>query len=343
LRHAQGFILYSDMTARRDDLELAEVGPDIWALRLPIPWEDGYVNSFLLPDGKAVDVVDCGMKAEDSLALIKAAVARLGGPGGHVRRLVVTHIHPDHYGGAGELTRRSGAELYLHRLEVPMVHPRYMEIDQLVEEVGRYLLVHGVPEQEASFMKNASRGLRDFVTPAEPALQLEGTELLQLGKRRLRVEWTPGHSPGHVCLYDVDAGFLFSGDQLLPESSPNIGLHPQSTPNPLDDYLRGLARIVELAPALVLPAHGRPFADAAGRAEQMVDHHRRRKFGMLELLSDREMNGWQVATAVWGIRSNVIDMRMALQEGLAHLQSLSVEGRVEKRASPASVTWRRSS
>jgi hypothetical protein len=55
------------------------------------------------------------------------------------------------------------------------------------------------------------------------------------------------------------------------------------------------------------------------------------------------MNGWQVATAVWGIRSNVIDMRMALQEGLAHLQSLSVEGRVEKRASPAAVTWRRSS
>jgi hypothetical protein len=61
------------------------------------------------------------------------------------------------------------------------------------------------------------------------------------------------------------------------------------------------------------------------------------------VLGDSEMNGWQVAIAVWGVRSNLFDMRMALQEGLAHLQSLSLEGRVEKRASPAAVTWRRSS
>jgi glyoxylase-like metal-dependent hydrolase (beta-lactamase superfamily II) len=331
------------MIARRDELELTEVSPGVWALRLPIPWEDGHVNCFLLPDGEVVDVIDCGMKAEESISLILSAVERLAGPGGRLRRLVVTHIHPDHYGGAGELTSRSAAELYLHRLEVPMVHPRYLEIEQLVEQVGRYLLVHGVPKDEADFIKNASRGIREFVTPAEPAVQLEGTELLQMGGRRLRVEWTPGHSPGHVCLYDVDAALLFSGDQLLPQSSPNIGLHPQSTPNPLDDYLNGLRRIIELKPALVLPSHGSPFADAWTRVDEMVDHHRRRKLQMLDVLGDREMNGWQVAIAVWGVRSNLFDMRMALQEGLAHLQSLSLEGRIEKRASPQAVTWRRPS
>jgi hypothetical protein len=104
-----------------------------------------------------------------------------------------------------------------------------------------------------------------------------------------------------------------------------------------------LRRIVELHPSLVLPSHGSPFADASTRVGVMVDHHRRRKLQMLEVLGDSEMNGWQVAIAVWGVRSNLFDMRMALQEGLAHLQSLSLEGRVEKRASPAAVTWRRSS
>src|SRR5207249_2552212 len=103
-------------------------------------------------------------------------------------------------------------------------------------------------QAEVEFLKNASRGFRQFVRPAAPALQLDGTELLELGGRRLRVEWTPGHSPGHVCLYDAEARILFAGDQLLPDVSPNIGLHPQSTPNPLDDYLDGLRRLVALRP-----------------------------------------------------------------------------------------------
>jgi glyoxylase-like metal-dependent hydrolase (beta-lactamase superfamily II) len=320
---------------------LSEVSSGVFELRLPIAWEDSHVNCFLLPDGDRVDMIDCGMSAEESFDLIRAAVRELAGPRGRLRRLVVTHIHPDHYGAAGELTERDGAELYLHRLEVPMVHPRYLEIDQLVEEVGRYLEVHGVPDAEADFLKNASRGFRQFVKPAAPALQLDGSEQLDMGRTQLRVEWTPGHSPGHVCLFDHDSGVLFAGDQLLPNNSPNIGLHPQSTPNPLDDYLAGLERLVALSPSLVLPAHGRPFVDAAGRASELLEHHRRRKEQMVELIDGRELNGWEVATAIWGVRQNLHDMRMALQEGLAHLQSLSVECRLEKRATPAAVTWRR--
>jgi glyoxylase-like metal-dependent hydrolase (beta-lactamase superfamily II) len=315
----------------------------VFELRLPIPWEDTHINCFLLPDGEQVDMIDCGMSSQQSFALIAAAVRDVAGPAGRLRRLLVTHIHPDHYGGAGEMTKRYGAELYLHRLEVPMVHPRYLEIDQLVEEVGRYLQVHGVPDAEADFLKNASRGFRQFVKPALPVLQLDGTELVELGRRRLRVEWTPGHSPGHVCLFDVDSGVLFAGDQLLPNASPNIGLHPQSTPNPLDDYLDGLERLVGLRPSLVLPGHGRPFTAAAERAAELREHHRRRKSQMVEVIGDGEMNAWQVATAIWGFRENLHEMRMALQEGLAHLQSLSLEGRLVKLAGPGAVTWRRSS
>jgi glyoxylase-like metal-dependent hydrolase (beta-lactamase superfamily II) len=321
--------------------ELTSVAADVFELRLPIPWEDTHVNCFLLPDGEHVDMIDCGMSSRESFGLIAAALREIAGPRARLRRLVVTHIHPDHYGGAGEMTQRYGADLYLHRLEVPMVHPRYLEIEQLVEEVGRYLQVHGVPDAEADFLKNASRGFRQFVKPALPVLQLDGTEVVELGRRRLRVEWTPGHSPGHVCLVDVESGVLFAGDQLLPNASPNIGLHPQSTPNPLDDYLDGLRRIVALEPSLVLPAHGRPFHGAAERVADMLDHHRRRKDQMVEVIGDGELNGWQVATAIWGVRENLHEMRMALQEGLAHLQSLSREGRLEKLARPTAVTWRR--
>src|SRR5919202_5985041 len=130
------------MTTRSGDLELNEVRPDLWELRLPIPFEDGRINCFLLREGDAVDMIDCGMNEERSLGLIAEAIRAVAGASGHLRRLVVTHIHPDHYGGAGEIIGRNGAELFLHRLEVPMVHPRYLEIDQLVDEVGRFLEVH---------------------------------------------------------------------------------------------------------------------------------------------------------------------------------------------------------
>jgi glyoxylase-like metal-dependent hydrolase (beta-lactamase superfamily II) len=319
-------------------MPLTEVADGVFELRLPIPWEDGWVNCFLLPDGARVDLVDCGLNDADSLALIVQAVRDLGG---RLGTLVVSHIHPDHFGAAGELVHEHGAELLLHRLEVPLVSPRYVEIEELIKDVGRYLALHGVPDEVASAMKNASRWLREHVDPGAPALQLEGNETIALGGRRLRVEWTPGHSPGHLCLFDPTDRLLIAGDQLLPNASPNIGLHPQSTPDPLDDYLDGLARLVALEPALVLPAHGRPMAGTGGRAGQIVAHHRRRKLQIERLVGAEPMSAWEVAIAIWGERPHIHDQRLALQEGLAHLQSLSREGRLRKEATRLHVGWRR--
>jgi len=171
-------------------------------------------------------------------------------------------------------------------------------------------------------------------------VQLDGAELVGMGNHTLRVEWTPGHSPGHVCLHEAPTGLLFAGDHVLPELSPNIGLHPQSTPDPLHDYLQGLKRMAALAPKLVLPAHGRPFSDIAGRVDALVSHHARRLDQILEIVGRQEKSGWQVAVELWGPRENLYEKRLALQEGLAHLQALAVEGRVEKTVTPETVRWR---
>ncbi|HEY8642769.1 MAG TPA: MBL fold metallo-hydrolase [Candidatus Dormibacteraeota bacterium] len=319
-------------------MKLAEVAPGVHELSLPIPFEEGEVNVFLFREGRHLDLIDCGMNTPESMALMRAAIQQVGGK---PRRLVVTHIHPDHYGAAGALVEEFGVELYLHRLEVPLVHPRYLELETLVAEVGRHLSLHGVPDAEAEALKNASRNLRNFVTPAEADVQLDGAETLELGGRRLLVEWTPGHSPGHICLFDRDARLLFSGDQLLAEISPNIALHPQSTPNPLDDYVAALRRLVARDPATVFPAHGRPFQDPGEVVDGLIAHHERRKDRIVELIGDGEMSGWEVALGLWGYREEIWERRLALQEGLAHLQSLAVAGRLEKLASPQAFSWRR--
>jgi glyoxylase-like metal-dependent hydrolase (beta-lactamase superfamily II) len=323
------------------DLALSEVAAGVFELRLPIPFEDGMVNVFLFPDGPEADLLDCGMNAEESLDMIHRGLSQLGAK--RLRRLVVTHIHPDHYGAAGILAGGPGlADLYIHRLEVPLVNPRYVELEQLVAEVKRYLLVNGVLADEAEVLSNSQRALSQVVKTAEPSVQLDGAETIELGRRRLRVEWTPGHSPGHICLFDPADGLLFAGDHILPELSPNIGLHPQSTPDPLHEYLEGLRRMVSLDPRHVLPAHGRPFTNAARRVDALVSHHQRRLDQILEILGREEKSGWQVAVDLWGPRDNLYEKRLALQEGLAHLQALAVEGRVSKFVTPRSVRWRRS-
>src|SRR6266566_408887 len=320
-------------------LALSEVAAGVFELRLPIPFEDGLVNVFLFTDGKDADLLDCGMNAEESLAAIRQALEHLGSR--HLRRLVVTHIHPDHYGAAGILAGPEGADLYLHRLEVPLVNPRYVELEHLVLEVRKYLLVNGVPAEEADVLSNSQRALSQLVAPAEPAVQLDGAETLTMGRMELRVEWTPGHSPGHICLYLAESGLLFAGDHMLPDLSPNIGLHPQSTPDPLHEYLEGLKRLAAYAPRLILPAHGRPFTDAAGRVQTLAAHHSKRMERVMGILSNGELTGWQVALQLWGPRDQLYEKRLALQEGLAHLQALAVEGKLEKLVTPESVRWRR--
>jgi glyoxylase-like metal-dependent hydrolase (beta-lactamase superfamily II) len=318
---------------------LNEIIEGIFELRLPIPFEDGLVNVFLFIDGDDIDLLDCGMNSGESLELIRSSITSLGGK--RLRRLVVTHIHPDHYGAAGILAGPDGADLYLHRLEVPLVNPRYVGLEHLVLEVRKYLLVNGVPADEADVLSNSQRALSQVVAPAEPAVQLDGAETLTMGRMELRVEWTPGHSPGHICLYSAASGLLFAGDHMLPDLSPNIGLHPQSTPDPLHEYLEGLTRLAAYAPRLILPAHGRPFTDAAGRVQVLAVHHRKRMDRVMGILTDGELTGWQVALELWGPREQLYEKRLALQEGLAHLQALAVEGKLEKLVSPESVRWRR--
>jgi glyoxylase-like metal-dependent hydrolase (beta-lactamase superfamily II) len=323
------------------ETKLNLIAPGIHELRLPIPWDEEIVNCFLFSDGSQVDLLDCGIQTDASVALVHAAIREVGGPDAKLRRLVITHIHPDHFGAAGALKDATGAELFMHRLEVPMVHPRYLELEQLIAEVGQNLRLNGVPEPDVSSLQNASRAMREFVRPGEPDVQLDGAETLELGGRRLRVEWTPGHSPGHVCLFELEDHLLFAGDQILPDISTNIALHPQSTPNPLGEFLESLDRLLALGPALVLPSHGRPFSDAAGRVGRLKAHHQRRLDQIEGILRPEPLSGWEVAIRVWGERKDIWDKRMALQEGLAHLQLLAVEGRVEKLADSSGVRWRR--
>ena len=306
-----------------------------------MPFELKHVNVYLLRDGDDFTLIDTGLQTDESRQALNQELATLRVRVERITRILITHIHPDHFGLAGELRDRSGAELVIHRLEVSLMEPRYARAEDLVYDVAKWLSLNGVPEEEADFIKTASMAAREYVSVVEPDTLLEGAERLPVDDTEIEVIWTPGHSPGHCCFYWRARRLLFSGDHLLPKISPNIGLHPQSGANPLDDYVASLDRIRRLEIETVLPAHGDPFYDHGSRIAEIIEHHDARKAALVRLAGDGAKSGWQLAAGLFAgiMQRNVFQQRLALQETLAHCQSLAVDGRLRKQVSRELVTW----
>jgi glyoxylase-like metal-dependent hydrolase (beta-lactamase superfamily II) len=317
-----------------------EVTPGIFRLQLPMPFELRHVNVYLLRDQDGFTLIDTGLQTEESRQTLREKLGALQAPVERIRRILITHIHPDHFGLAGELRELSGAQLVIHRLEVSLMEPRYARAEDLVHDVADWLSKNGVPAAEAEYLKTASMAAREFVKVVEPDLLLEGAERLPIAGEELEAIWTPGHSPGHCCFFWPARRLLFSGDHLLPKISPNIGLHPQSGANPLDDYLDSLSRIDQLDVDLVLPAHGEPFQQPRERIAAIKQHHEERKSALVKL-ARRPRSGWELAGELFqGIRDrNVFQQRLALQETLAHCQSLAVAGLLRKEVTAQQVSW----
>ncbi|MBO0512649.1 MBL fold metallo-hydrolase, partial [Streptomyces beijiangensis] len=182
--------------------------------------------------------------------------------------------------------------------------------------------------------------------------------LAPLAGRRLRAIWTPGHTPGHVCLHLEEEhpaqkpgnGRLFSGDHLLPGITPHIGLYEDPAAekksatviDPLGDYLDSLERIGRLAPAEVLPAHQHAFTDAPGRVQELLDHHEDRLTDLRTLLAD-PFTPWQLAERMeWNRPWADIpygSRNIAVSEAEAHLRRLVKLGHAEAVQGSDPVTY----
>src|SRR4029453_13560869 len=154
---------------------------------------------------------------------------------------------------------------------------KYDDPDEAVDRRELMLADHGLYGPE---LTETSRGLCDWlpVMPSigRPSTLVDGGERFAVGGRTWEVVHTPGHSPGHVCLWNAEERLLCSGDHLLQVVSPPVTFERGFEPNPMGSYLESLDRVRDLAPELVLPGHGAPFRDGARRAEAIAAGKRRR-------------------------------------------------------------------
>lgn len=314
-----------------------EIAAGIFCIVLPLPSTGlGSVNVYALQNDSDFLLIDCGWNTPEAHEVLARELKALGRGIERIKQIVVTHIHPDHFGLAGRIAEESGAAVMMHRLDAMYVSARYGDTHDLLSEMDAWLRTNGVSGDELAAMTDASIRMLEHVNRRPPDRLLEGGEVLEWGELRLQVLWTPGHSSGLICLYEPRLQVLFSNDHVLPRISPHVGLHVQSIGNPLRDFLQSLHAVRGLPVRHVLPGHGTPFEDLPGRIDELIQHHEERLDVMRAVLT-QEMTAYDVAARISWRGSETgwftlapFQRRMALTETIAHLEYLYGAGRVEK-------------
>jgi glyoxylase-like metal-dependent hydrolase (beta-lactamase superfamily II) len=305
------------------------------------------VSAYLLHDDAGDTLVDCGVAADtadsggDACGALAAALAAAGSGLDRIARLVVTHAHIDHFGIAGEVVRRSGGELWLHEAGL-LDLAKYDDPEEAVDRRTLMLADHGLYGPE---LTDTSEGLRDWlpVMPSvgRPDRLLAGGESLTAGDRTWEVVHTPGHSPGHVCLWSAGDRVLCSGDHLLQVVSPPVTFERGFERDPMGSYLASLERIAALAPDVVLPGHGPPFRDGARRAATVSRGKRRRLDQVRELVSGRVHTVTELTETLFPMPLTGAQRHFAMAEILADLAYHEVRGVLHRRRRPDGVfAWR---
>jgi glyoxylase-like metal-dependent hydrolase (beta-lactamase superfamily II) len=307
-------------------------------IKSPCPWDASwYTNVYVIEGSDGHIMVDSGWDSQESLwALqegIKAANLKLR----DITKVVITHIHPDHYGLSSKIKQICGAQVAIHRIDAGFISPRYEDFANLIKKTEELLRQNGVPENELPQLKEASLWMNKYVTPDTPEVKLEDGDTISNDSFEFEVLWTPGHSPGHICLYERERRFILTGDHVLYDTTPHVGLNPQSGDNPLGNYISSLKKLERLKVHFILPGHGPMFNALGLRIEKILQHHEERKRAIMQALRDGLKTAYEVAQQIpWMANEGrsafqdlaVWDRRMAVTETLAHLKLLMEEDRV---------------
>jgi glyoxylase-like metal-dependent hydrolase (beta-lactamase superfamily II) len=249
-----------------------------------------------------------------------------------VERIAITHFHPDHVGGARSAAAATGAPVFQGGLDYAQCS-RVWGSDDWPERIAIWFARHGVPASVIEDLIVQGHAFAAFIQYAiEPELLYEGGEV-----GGWQVLELPGHADGHLGF--LRDGVLIGGDHLLRRITPAVGLYPESRPDPLGDYIASLERTIELAPRIVYPGHGEPIEDAAGRARELIEHHRIRLDDHAAALGAEPRTAYEISLDVFGAELTPTQRRFAVAETLSHLERLVREGRAGRRGDDNLVSY----
>lgn len=322
-----------------------QVRPGLWSVPVPIPNNPlRYVLVYVMDTDRGPYLVDAGWDTDEAYRTLVDGLAEAGFAIEDVQGVLVTHIHPDHYGLAGRVREASGAWVGLHPADAGLIKLRYLEPDTLIEGMGAQLRMLGAPTSERETLQRSSMDVRPFVWAVEPDVLISDGDKPDVPGWDVLALWTPGHSPGHLCFWEGRHRLMLSGDHVLPRISPNISLHPQSGDDPLGQYLTSLDKVAGFDADEVLPAHEHRFVGLARRVAELKAHHEERLEEVLAVMATGATTAWEIAERMtWSRPWDRIQgfmRRMAVTEIFSHLRLLERRG-VLRQVGTDPLRWER--
>ena len=294
-----------------------ELETGIHRVTFALPFGIDHVHCYFLRSSNGGWIlVDTGLGSRDPEARWGPVLAELDAP---VERIVVTHMHPDHVGGATDVAGADGRAGAARGARTTCSACR-RGADAIRSGSRPTGPSTGMPASHVQGLAQESDRLIAAVHwPREPELLEPGDEV-----DGWRVEVLRGHADGHIVL--LRDGVMIAGDVILGGITPAIGLYPNSRPDPLGDYFETLDRIEELAPRVAYSGHKEPVTDPAGRAREIRAHHVERLDHAVGALDGRPLSAYEVSLALFGGELSTTLRRFATAEALAHLERLVYDG-----------------
>jgi glyoxylase-like metal-dependent hydrolase (beta-lactamase superfamily II) len=324
-----------------------EVVPGVMWMRMPLPMMLNHINIWAIEDGDGWAVVDTGMRTDETLDAWRKLFANAT-DGRSLSRIFCTHMHPDHVGMAGWLTRKFNARLWMTRLE-------YLNCRVLTADTGREApndgvqFFHRAGWTDAAIENYRARfgnfGKRIHALPDSYRRIADG-EVIRIGRHDWRVIVGTGHSPEHACLYSAELKLLISGDQVLPRISSNVSVHPtEPDEDPMRDWLESLDKIKREVPdeVLVLPAHNECFRGLHARLDHLAASQHRSLNRLRKSLGEPkraiDVFGALFARAIGPGDTGLLSL--ATGESLACLNYLMHRGELRRTLDNDGVAWYR--
>lgn len=309
------------------------VAAGVYWLRLPLPFALDHINVWLLRDASGWTLVDCGLgdQATTTLWEENADSWLKNQP---LRRIVVTHCHPDHLGQAKPLADRFGAPVWMSQGEYLSAHAMHGQTAGFgVEPLLELFAAHGMAQTELAALSDRGNRYRQGV-PELPRRyhRLADGDAFEIDGKAWKVMVGLGHSPEHLALHCPERGLLISGDMLLPKITTNVSVWPaEPEADPLGRFLRSIQGFAELpASTLILPSHGLPFRGAAARIAQLEAHHEARLAELLGAMGATPLPASQLRRVLFPRDLDLQQLFFAMGETIAHLNHLVTLGRAEQ-------------